>query len=149
MLHRLPSWLVAISTHFFSEKFWDYNFIYFRLFCILKIKKRNLLSQVIDFGASCFEHQRIYSYIQSRFYRAPEVILGARYGTPIDMWSFGCILAELLTGRPLFPGENEEDQLACILEVLGMPPEKFLAECKRKNLFFNARGLPRFGNAFD
>ena len=49
--------------------------------------------QVIDFGSSCYEHQRVYTYIQSRFYRAPEVILGARYGMPIDIWSLGCILA--------------------------------------------------------
>ena len=54
--------------------------------------------KVIDFGSSCFESQRVYSYIQSRFYRAPEVLLGAPYSTAIDMWSFGCILAELATG---------------------------------------------------
>ncbi|KAJ8398853.1 hypothetical protein AAFF_G00417610 [Aldrovandia affinis] len=64
--------------------------------------------KVIDFGSSCYEHQRVYTYIQSRFYRAPEVILGGRYGMPIDMWSLGCILAELLTGYPLLPGEDEE-----------------------------------------
>ena len=46
----------------------------------------------------------MYSYIQSRFYRSPEVMLGLRYGPPIDMWSLACILAELLTGYPLFPG---------------------------------------------
>lgn len=45
--------------------------------------------QVIDFGSSCYEHLRVYTYIQSRFYRAPEVILGAKYGMPIDMWSLG------------------------------------------------------------
>lgn len=45
--------------------------------------------QVIDFGSSCFENQRVYTYIQSRFYRAPEVILGAKYGMAIDMWSLG------------------------------------------------------------
>ena len=44
---------------------------------------------MIDFGSSCYEHQRVYTYIQSRFYRAPEVILGAKYGMPIDMWSLG------------------------------------------------------------
>lgn len=54
---------------------------------------------MIDFGSSCYEHQRVYTYIQSRFYRAPEVMMGARYGMPIDMWSLGCILAELLTGE--------------------------------------------------
>jgi len=51
--------------------------------------------KVIDFGSSCYEHLRVYTYIQSRFYRAPEVILGAKYGMPIDMWSLGCILCEL------------------------------------------------------
>lgn len=45
--------------------------------------------KVIDFGSSCYTHQRIYTYIQSRFYRSPEVILGLPYGPPIDMWSFG------------------------------------------------------------
>lgn len=73
--------------------------------------------KVIDVGSSCFENERIYTYIQSRFYRAPEIILGMSYGLPIDMWSFGCILAELYTGYPLFPGENEAEQLACIMEV--------------------------------
>lgn len=62
-------------------------------------------------------HPPVYTYIQSRFYRSPEVILGLPYGLPIDMWSFGCILAELYTGYPLFPGENEVEQLACIMEV--------------------------------
>jgi len=59
----------------------------------------------------------VYTYIQSRFYRSPEVILGHQYSMAIDMWSFGCILAELYTGYPLFPGENEVEQLACIMEV--------------------------------
>lgn len=60
----------------------------------------------------------VYTYIQSRFYRSPEVILGSSYGLEIDMWSLGCIIAELYTGLPLFPGENERDQIACIMEVL-------------------------------
>lgn len=48
----------------------------------------------------------MYTYIQSRFYRAPEVILGLPYGGPIDMWSLACVLAELCTGTPLFPGRQ-------------------------------------------
>ncbi|CAL1607956.1 unnamed protein product [Knipowitschia caucasica] len=103
--------------------------------------------KVIDFGSSCFEHQRVYTYIQSRFYRAPEVILGARYGLPIDMWSFGCILAELLTGYPLFPGEDEGDQLACVMELLGMPPQKVLEQAKRAKNFINSKGHPRYCGA--
>lgn len=100
--------------------------------------------KVIDFGSSCYEHQRVYTYIQSRFYRAPEVILGAKYGMPIDIWSFGCILAELLTGYPLFPGEDEGDQLATMMEVLGMPPPKMLENCKRHRMFFSSKGHPRY-----
>ena len=58
--------------------------------------------KVIDFGSSCFETQPVYSYIQSRFYRSPEVILGLPYYCAIDMWSLGCVLAELILGLPLF-----------------------------------------------
>jgi len=99
--------------------------------------------KVIDFGSSCFENEKVYTYIQSRFYRSPEVILGMSYGMPIDMWSLGCILAELFTGYPIFPGENEQEQLACIMEVFG-PPEKHLIEkSTRKKLFFDSMGKPR------
>lgn len=63
---------------------------------------------------------------------------------PIDMWSLGCILAELLTGYALFPGEDENDQLACIIELLGMPPQKLLDQSKRTKNFFSAKGYPRY-----
>ncbi len=79
--------------------------------------------KVIDFGSSCFQDERIYTYIQSRFYRAPEIILGIPYTPAIDMWSFGCILVELFTGYPIFPGENEQEQLSLIMEVRGLPSE--------------------------
>ncbi len=46
----------------------------------------------------------VYSYIQSRFYRSPEVVLGTSYNVAIDMWSLGCVAAELFLGLPLFPG---------------------------------------------
>ena len=100
--------------------------------------------KVIDFGSSCYEYQRVYTYIQSRFYRAPEVILGGKYGMAIDMWSFGCILAELLTGYPLFPGEDEGDQLACMMEVLGLPSQKMIESTKRGRTFFSSKGHPRY-----
>ncbi|KAJ4462531.1 putative Dual specificity tyrosine-phosphorylation-regulated kinase 4 [Paratrimastix pyriformis] len=99
--------------------------------------------KVIDFGSSCFESERIYTYIQSRFYRSPEVILGLPYDVAIDMWSFGCILAELYTGYPLFPGENEVEQLACIMEVLGLPPRRLVESSTRRKYFFDSQGHPR------
>ncbi|CAG9569955.1 unnamed protein product [Danaus chrysippus] len=104
-------------------------------------------NKVIDFGSSCYEHQRVYTYIQSRFYRAPEVMMGAKYGMPIDMWSLGCILAELLTGFPLLPGEDEADQMACIIELLGMPPQRLTEQGKRSKNFISSKGLPRYCTA--
>ncbi|KAJ1309929.1 hypothetical protein OPQ81_006688 [Rhizoctonia solani] len=99
--------------------------------------------KVIDFGSSCFEHEKVYTYIQSRFYRSPEVILGMNYHMAIDMWSLGCILAELYTGFPIFPGENEQEQLACIMEVLGVPDKDLINRSSRKRLFFESNGQPR------
>ncbi|TFK46040.1 hypothetical protein OE88DRAFT_1708135 [Heliocybe sulcata] len=99
--------------------------------------------KVIDFGSSCFEHEKIYTYIQSRFYRSPEVILGMNYHMAIDMWSLGCILAELYTGFPIFPGENEQEQLSCIMEVLGVPDKDFVNRSSRKRIFFDSTGAPR------
>jgi dual specificity tyrosine-phosphorylation-regulated kinase 2/3/4 len=99
--------------------------------------------KVIDFGSACFETERLYTYIQSRFYRSPEVILGLPYRCSIDMWSFGCVVAELCTGYPLFPGENEADQLLCIMEVIGVPPAALLEKSSRKKMFFESDGSPR------
>jgi dual specificity tyrosine-phosphorylation-regulated kinase 2/3/4 len=59
------------------------------------------------------------------------------------MWSFGCILAELYTGYPLFPGENELEQLNCIMELFGLPPKSLLDLSKRKKIFFDSEGEPR------
>lgn len=61
----------------------------------------------------------MYEYIQSRFYRSPEVLLGLPYTSAIDMWSFGCIVAELFIGIPLFPGSSEYNQLRRIVDMLG------------------------------
>jgi len=76
-------------------------------------------AKVIDFGSSCFAHQKIHTYIQSRYYRSPEVVLGLGYGPAIDMWSLGCILFEIDGGYPLFPAKNEQDLLVLQLELLG------------------------------
>ncbi|ORZ23342.1 kinase-like domain-containing protein [Absidia repens] len=99
--------------------------------------------KVIDFGSSCLETERVYTYIQSRFYRSPEVILGISYNMAIDMWSLGCILAELHTGIPLFPGESEQEQLGCIMEVMGLPDRYLIDQSSRKKLFFDSHGNAR------
>lgn len=96
--------------------------------------------KIIDFGSGCFEDEKIYTYIQSRFYRAPEVMLGIPYTHAIDMWSFGCILAELYIGYPIFPGENETEQFLRIAEVIGVPPVSVLQNSPRKGVFFDKEG---------
>ncbi|KAF2774347.1 kinase-like protein [Teratosphaeria nubilosa] len=110
---------------------------------ILLCEARKADVRVIDFGSSCKEEEKVYTYIQSRFYRSPEVILGSSYGLGIDMWSLGCILAELWTGYPIFPGENEQEQLACIMEIFGPPDRHLVERCTRKKLFFDSVGKPR------
>jgi len=84
--------------------------------------------KVIDFGSSCRSDKRMYSYIQSRFYRSPEVILGLPYAVSIDMWSLGCILAEMHTGEPLFSGSDQFDQMQKIVKLLGMVPDHMLEQ---------------------
>lgn len=93
--------------------------------------------KVIDFGSSCFQHGKIHTYIQSRYYRSPEVVLGLGYGPAIDMWSLGCILVELDAGAPLFSAKNEADLLLLQLELLGLPSIEVLARAKRAEEFFS------------
>lgn len=76
-----------------------------------------------DFGLSVITSSPLNATVQTRWYRAPEVILSADYGLPIDMWSLGCMLAELYTGIPLFPGRDESEQLEYQMKVLGEIPE--------------------------
>ena len=119
-----------------------------------KINKSGI--KIIDFGSGCFENEKIYTYIQSRFYRAPEIVLGIPYCGAIDMWSFGCILYELYVGYPLFPGEDEKDHMALMMEVKGIPPRSVLARSTRRKVFFdddynpiitpNSRGKIRMPN---
>ena len=103
---------------------------------LLKSLEKPLIN-IIDFGSSCYESDEKYLYIQSRFYRAPEVLLENKYTSAIDIWSLGCILVELFLGCPLFPGENEQHQLICIMEILGLPPNDLIRNCGKRHLFFN------------
>ena len=103
--------------------------------------------KVIDFGSSCFSTEKVYTYIQSRFYRAPEIILGIDYTTAIDMWSLGCILGEIHCGYPVFPGECEAEQLSCIMEVKGLPPNDILEISSRKKLFFDGSNPKVYTNS--
>ncbi|XP_049875381.1 serine/threonine-protein kinase minibrain isoform X2 [Pectinophora gossypiella] len=104
---------------------------------ILLCNPKRSAIKIVDFGSSCQLGQRIYQYIQSRFYRSPEVLLGIPYDLAIDMWSLGCILVEMHTGEPLFSGANELDQMNKIVEVLGMPPDHLLDQAHKTRKFFD------------
>ena len=94
--------------------------------------------KVIDFGSSCFFTDRLSGYIQSRSYRAPEVVLGLRYGPKIDIWSLGAILCELLTGRVLFANDSVQTMLARIQSLLGPFPARMLAGGRDVHKYFRA-----------
>jgi serine/threonine protein kinase len=103
--------------------------------------------KVIDYGSACHEHQTVYTYIQSRFYRAPEIILGLPYTSSIDMWSVGCIAAELFLGLPVFPGCSNYDQISRVVESLGLPPQHMLEMGKETGTYFDRVSTPSGGRA--
>ncbi|KAI4347327.1 hypothetical protein L6164_008144 [Bauhinia variegata] len=84
--------------------------------------------KVIDLGSSCFETDHLCSYVQSRSYRAPEVILGLPYDKKIDIWSLGCILAELCTGIVLFQNDSPATLLARVIGIIGPIDQSMLAK---------------------
>lgn len=90
------------------------------------INMRNFKVKIIDFGSSSLKSETTFTYIQSRFYRAPEVIFGTDYGFEIDLWSLGCLAAEVFTGAPLFPGKTEIEQIAFFLELFGAPSSRYI-----------------------
>ncbi|XP_042457768.1 shaggy-related protein kinase gamma isoform X2 [Zingiber officinale] len=110
--------------------------------CHRDIKPQNLLVnphshqlKICDFGSAkvLVKGESNISYICSRYYRAPELIFGAtEYTTAIDIWSAGCVLAELMLGQPLFPGESGVDQLVEIIKVLGTPTREEI-KCMNPN----------------
>jgi dual specificity tyrosine-phosphorylation-regulated kinase 1 len=98
--------------------------------------------RLIDFGSACYQSRRMFRYIQSRFYRSPEVILNLDYTTAIDRWSLGCLLVEMHTGLPLFDGRTEALQLAKFVNMLGPLPEAMVSASPRKSKFYTEGDAP-------
>ncbi|KAJ0255707.1 Protein kinase superfamily protein [Hirschfeldia incana] len=92
--------------------------------------------KVIDLGSSCFETDHLCSYVQSRSYRAPEVILGLPYDKKIDVWSLGCILAELCTGNVLFQNDSPASLLARVMGIIGSIDHEMLRKGRDSHKYF-------------
>ncbi len=102
--------------------------------------------KIVDLGNACWTHRHFTDDIQTRQYRSPEVIIGAKYDTSADIWSLACIVFELLTGDLLFDPQagkhwdRDEDHLAMIAELVGDFPRKITQVGKRSSQYFNKRG---------
>ena len=107
---------------------------------ILVADRRACRVKIIDLGSSCFTTDRLSSYIQSRAYRAPEVIVGAPYDQRVDVWSLGCILAELHSGQVLFKSESVSGLLAQMAGLLGPFPESLRLRGQLSSDFFTQQG---------
>ncbi|CAA9987939.1 glycogen synthase kinase 3, putative [Plasmodium knowlesi strain H] len=129
--HSLPLLLVKLYSYQLCRAL---AYLHSKFICHRDLKPQNLLVEpnthtlkLCDFGSAknLLGGQRSVSYICSRFYRAPELMLGAtNYTTHIDLWSLGCIIAEMILGYPLFSGQSSVDQLVRIIQVLGTPTEE-------------------------
>eukprot|EP00792_Barthelona_sp_PAP020_P007550 TRINITY_DN3149_c6_g7_i1.p1 TRINITY_DN3149_c6_g7~~TRINITY_DN3149_c6_g7_i1.p1 ORF type:complete len:728 (+),score=180.69 TRINITY_DN3149_c6_g7_i1:144-2327(+) len=106
---------------------------------ILLNEDGTLSISVIDFGSACTISKTLYSYVQSRFYRSPEVLVGLPYTNSIDMWSLGCIAAELYLGLPLFPGVSEYNQIYRVIEMCGPLPDYMVRYGSRTSRYFQPR----------
>lgn len=136
VMHRDLKLAISIHTQFL-------NLTYCQFYIVFK-RPRNLLInsncclKIADFGlarnytrGSPPRVVTMTSYVTTRWYRAPEVIVGwSKYTTAVDMWAAGCILAEMVLRSPLFPGCNTQQQLELICSGLGKPPTPFIASVR-------------------
>ncbi|XP_023381232.1 mitogen-activated protein kinase 12 isoform X6 [Pteropus vampyrus] len=99
--------------------------------------------KILDFGLARQADSEMTGYVVTRWYRAPEVILNwMHYTQTVDVWSAGCIMAEMITGKTLFKGNDHLDQLKEILKVTGTPPDEFVQRLQSADAKDYMKGLP-------
>lgn len=107
---------------------------------------QNCKIKITDFGSICYKGEEFEDDFGTRYYRAPEIILGHKYNKSCDVWSLGCVIFELLTGELLFnPKKDKENSrdiyhLYCIQQLCGKFSKKFLNKCEKKRQFFDKHG---------
>uniref|UniRef100_A0A9J8BJ68 mitogen-activated protein kinase n=1 Tax=Cyprinus carpio carpio TaxID=630221 RepID=A0A9J8BJ68_CYPCA len=100
--------------------------------------------KILDFGLARQADSEMTGYVVTRWYRAPEVILNwMHYSQTVDIWSVGCIMAEMLLGKPLFKGNDHLDQLREIMKITGTPSPDFIMKLQSQDAKNYIRGLPK------
>lgn len=93
--------------------------------------------KICDFGLARIQDPQMTGYVSTRYYRAPEIMLTwQKYDVEVDIWSAGCIFAEMLEGKPLFPGKDHVNQFSIITELLGTPPDDVIQTICSENVRF-------------
>ncbi|XP_056455154.1 mitogen-activated protein kinase 12 isoform X2 [Gadus chalcogrammus] len=100
--------------------------------------------RILDFGLARQADSEMTGYVVTRWYRAPEVILSwMHYTQTVDIWSVGCIMAEMLQGKPLFKGSDHLDQLSEIMKITGTPTQEFISKLESPDAKSYIKGLPK------
>ena len=104
------------------------------------VNENKCILKLCDFGSACvLKDNEVTTYLVSRFYRAPEVILGCRYDCAIDMWSVACTLYELYTGKVLFAGKSNNEMLKLMMEIKGKLSNKMIKKGLAKDKHFDSQ----------
>ncbi|TMS05933.1 Mitogen-activated protein kinase 12 [Larimichthys crocea] len=100
--------------------------------------------KILDFGLARQADSEMTGYVVTRWYRAPEVILSwMHYTQTVDIWSVGCIMAEMLQGKPLFKGSDHLDQLTEIMKTTGTPTQEFISKLESEDAKSYIKSLPK------
>ncbi|PWY63804.1 MAP kinase SakA [Aspergillus eucalypticola CBS 122712] len=100
--------------------------------------------KICDFGLARLQEPQMTGYVSTRYYRAPEIMLTwQKYGMQVDIWSAGCIVAEMLRGKPLFPGKDHIHQFYLITDALGNPPDEVIERICTKAALNIVKSLPK------
>ncbi|OQD78079.1 hypothetical protein PENANT_c091G06810 [Penicillium antarcticum] len=100
--------------------------------------------KICDFGSARGQiDNQMTGYVTTRYYRAPEIMLNPqKYTEAVDIWSSGCIFAEMILAKPLFPGKDQVHQFTLIAEVLGKPPKQVIESITSKTTLEHIKSLP-------